>query len=164
MSSTDAGVRIVDVALLDELSERAAASPRKRMNHNFHRDDDVVHRLLNAVEPDSYIPPHRHLDPAKAEPIVALRGSFGLVLFDEGGTVQRCVTFGSGGQAVAVELPPGQYHSLVSLEPGGVFFEAKAGPYRPLSPEERAPWAPAEGTPEAAAYFAHLRGLFDRAD
>ena len=161
MSSTDATVKFVDAALLDTVSERARAAPRRRMNHNLHRDEDAVHRLLNAMEPDSYVVPHRHLDPAKAETIVVLRGLFGLVLFDANGQVERNQVLGDGGPTCAVELPPGQFHSIVSLVPGSVFFETKAGPYRPLTPEERAAWAPNEGEPAAAAYHAAMRAQFE---
>ena len=161
MSSTDARVKFVDAALLDAVSERARAAPRRRMNHNLHRDDDVVHRLLNAMEPDSYVMPHRHLDPAKAETILVLRGRFGLVLFDAHGQVERAELLGEGAGSCAVELPAGQYHSIVSLASGSVFFETKAGPYRPLTPEERAAWAPAEGEPAAAAYLAAMRARFE---
>lgn len=161
MSNTDAAVKFIDTALLDVVSERARAAPRRRMNHNFHRDGDVVHRLLNAMEPDSYVMPHRHLDPAKAETILVLRGRFGLVLFDASGRVERTELLGDGATARAVELPPGQYHSIVSLVSGSVFFETKAGPYVPLMPEERAAWAPAEGEPAAAAYLAAMRAHFE---
>jgi cupin fold WbuC family metalloprotein len=78
--------RIIDQALLDATSERARQSPRLRMNHNFHAGNEAAcHRLLNAVEPGSYCPPHRHLDPDKHEGIVILRGCLGLVFFDETG-------------------------------------------------------------------------------
>ena len=160
MSSTDPAEKFVDDVLLDAVSERARTAPRRRMNHNLHRDDDPVHRLLNAIEPESYVPPHRHLDPRKLETIVVLRGRFGLVLFDENGTVERTVVLGDEAGAHAVEIPVGRYHSIVSLAPGSVFFETKAGPYVALSPAERAAWAPAEGEPGAGAYLESMRAHF----
>jgi DNA polymerase-3 subunit alpha len=79
-------ITLIDRALLDEVCAEAAASPRRRKNRNFHpRDDHPAHRLLNAMQPDSYIPPHRHLDPDKDETFVVLRGLLGLVLFDDEG-------------------------------------------------------------------------------
>jgi hypothetical protein len=77
-------ITLIDDALLDAVCAEAAASPRRRKNRNFHpRDDHPGHRLLNAMQPDSYIPPHRHLDPNKDETFVVLRGSIGVVIFDD---------------------------------------------------------------------------------
>jgi len=147
--------------LLDEVSAEAAASPRRRKNRNFHRaNEDRAHRLLNAMEPDSYVMPHRHLDASKDETIVALRGRFGLVLFDENGQVASTAVLGADQAALGVDIAHGTFHSIVALAPGSVFFEAKAGPYVAITEAERAAWAPAEGSPEAAAYLEKLRRLF----
>ena len=151
----------IDAALLDRLSEAARTSPRGRRNHNFHaRETDACNRLLNAIEPGSYIRPHRHLDPAKDETFVVVRGRMGVVLFDHAGGVRRSELLAAGGERIGIDVPHGTWHSLVALEPGTIFFEAKAGPYLPLAAEEISPWAPAEGSPEAGAYFARLAALF----
>lgn len=156
-----ADARIIDQALLEAVAGQARAVPRRRSNHNFHgAAEDPGHRLLNAVEPDSYVPPHRHLDPAKGETLVVLRGAFGLVLFDDAGVPRAQLRLEAGGPALGVDLPPGTWHTVISLESGSVFLEAKAGPFRPLEAAERAPWAPAEGAPGAEAYHAGLRRLF----
>ena len=119
----------IDQTLLDTVSGLAAASPRRRRNHNFHHHEaDPAHQLLNAVEPDSYIAPHRHQDPGKGEVIVALRGRFGVVVFDDAGAVVQSLIIAPGSPQPGLQIPPGTWHSLVSLDPGGVFFEAKAGP------------------------------------
>jgi cupin fold WbuC family metalloprotein len=145
-------VRLIDQALLDELSAEAATSPRLRKNRNFHPSDDFVsHRLLNAVEPGSYVMPHRHLAADKDETIVVLRGRFGVLLFDDAGKVVRKLLLEAGGPVQGVDLPHGTWHTLVALETGSVFFEAKAGPYAPLSEAERAPWAPTEIETAAAS-------------
>jgi cupin fold WbuC family metalloprotein len=147
--------------LLREVAAEAAASPRRRKNRNFHRaNEDQAHRLLNALEPDSYVVPHRHLDPGKDEAIVALRGRFGLVLFNPDGSVQSSAVLAPGAEVVGVDIPHGTFHTVLALAPGSVFFEAKAGPYAVLTEAERAPWAPAEGTPEGASYLENLRRLF----
>ena len=111
------------------------------------------------MEPDSYIPPHRHLDAAKDESIVVVRGKFGVVEFDEAGKVTGKAVL-TPGSAVGINIPHGAYHSLVALEPGSVFFESKAGPYAPLTEEEKTTWAPQEGTDAAAAYLASMKDLF----
>ena len=154
-------MQIIDQKLLDRITVLARETPRRRKNHNLHPSDDAsCHRLLNAVEPDSYIPPHRHLDPAKDEAFVVVRGKLGIVTFDEHGNVLEKALASSGGDVVAVDIPHGVFHTAVSLASGTVFFEAKAGPYLPLRDEEKAPWAPAEGTPAAVDYLAQLQGLF----
>ena len=154
-------IQIIDRCLLDETSALASVSPRRRKNHNFHASEgDVCHRLLNAVEPDSYIPPHCHHDVSKDETLIVVRGRIGVVFFDEYGSVISRALLAPGGEAAGVNIPHGMYHTLVALEPGSVFFEAKAGPYAPLTSREKAPWAPAEGEPRASSYLADLKRLF----
>jgi len=155
---------LIDDALLDHASRQAADSPRRRRNINFHAADaDACHRLLNAIEPGSYVPPHRHLDPAKDETFVVLRGAFGLVTFSDDGAVSGTAELRAGGPVLGATVPHGTFHTLLALEPGSVFLEAKAGPYLPLTESERAPWAPAEGDAGAPAYLAWLAGMFSRA-
>lgn len=154
-------IRIIDGALLDEVSAEAKASPRLRRNRNFHgTNEHPGHRLLNAVEPGSYVAPHRHLAADKDETMVVLRGRLGFVLFDDAGAVVQSLVLGPGEAALGVDIPAGTWHSVLGLESGTVFLEAKAGPYLPLTAEERAPWAPAEGDREAAAYYESLCRLF----
>ncbi|MCK9991325.1 MAG: WbuC family cupin fold metalloprotein [Rugosibacter sp.] len=162
----------IDNALLDSLCAQAAASPRRRKNHNLHTSDTALaHRLLNAVQTDSYIAPHRHLDPSKDETFVVLRGLMGLIIFDDAGNVIEQIKVGSGRTAdsvanraenttLGVDIPAGTWHTSLALVPDTVILEAKAGPYQPLTEAERAPWAPAEGSPEAAAQLAHWQALF----
>jgi cupin fold WbuC family metalloprotein len=151
-------ITLIDQALLDELCAEAAASPRRRKNRNFHRrDDHPGHRLLNAMQQDSYIPPHRHLDPNKDETFVVLRGLLGVFVFDDDGAIVCAVKVGAGGMAIGVDIPHGEWHTAVALEPDTVFLEAKAGPYLPFTEAERAPWAPAENTAEAALYLTAIK-------
>lgn len=152
---------LVNDALLDEVSSTAQTSIRRRKNRNFHLTDEAVcHRLLNAIEPGSYVAPHRHLDVNKAETMLVLRGCLGLVIFGGSGEVKQTVELKAGGACFGVDIPPDVWHSVLGLVPGTVFFEAKAGPYVPLNEGERAPWAPIEGDSAASAYFDRLRGLF----
>jgi len=153
-------IRLIDSTLLDEVSAEARAAPRRRKNRNFHpRDDFPAHRLLNAIEPGSYIAPHRHLDPNKDETMLVLRGALGLVVFDDAGRVVLTEKVG-GAAVVGIDIAHGTWHTVIALEPGTVFLEAKAGPYLPLAAAERAPWAPAENAAEAPDYLAGLRRLF----
>ena len=155
-------ITVIDQALLAEVSAEAKQAPRRRRNRNFHPSDDYPgHRLLNAIEPDSYVMPHRHLDPTKDESIVCLRGRLGIVVFGPSGEVDRNIALSPAGENVGVDIPHGVYHSVLALESGTVFFEAKAGPYVPLAGDEKAPWAPVEGDAGVADYLAQLRRLFD---
>jgi len=152
---------LITRALLAALSLEAAQVPRRRKNRNLHGSDAArANRLLNAMEPDSYVRPHRHMDPEKSETIIALQGSFGLVLFDTLGAVVSRDVIARVGPAPGFDIPYGTFHTLVALESGSVFFEAKAGPYMPLGAAEMAAWAPPEGTPDAQAYLREMRALF----
>lgn len=153
--------QIINRELFDRVSSEAQATPRRRKNFNFHAAEaDASHRLLNAMEPDSYIPPHCHRDASKDESIIALSGRFGVVFFDHEGNVTGTASLAPGGEAVGVNIPHGVFHSVVALESGSLFFEAKAGPYKALEPAEKVPWAPAEGAPGATAYLDYLRAMF----
>lgn len=154
-------MKLITTDLLERVSTEAKASPRRRKNYNFHPSDDSrCNRLLNALERGTYIRPHRHLDPEKEELMVLLRGKMGMIYFDDAGNVTGTALLAAGGATFGIDIPAGTFHSIVCLEPGTVFLEAKAGPYRPFIPEELAPWAPAEGEPGVAGYLAGLERLF----
>jgi cupin fold WbuC family metalloprotein len=142
--------------LLDELTSRALASPRLRINHNLHPDDQSkAHRLLNAIEPGSYIRPHRHLDKEKDETFVIMRGMLAVLTFSDSGQIADTALLAPD-KTLIVNIPHGVYHTAISLAPGTVFFESKAGPYLPFSQAELPDWAPEPDTPEAANYMAKL--------
>ena len=156
-----AGCEFIDRQKLDEISLQAERSPRRRKNYNFHRSDEAIcHRLLNAMEPDSYIQPHRHLAREKDETLIVVRGKMGLVLFDEQGSITKKALLEPEGDVMMVNIPAGTFHTWISLEARSVFFEAKAGPFRPLTQDEKAPWAPGEGEELSAGYLASLKRLF----
>jgi cupin fold WbuC family metalloprotein len=153
-------MKIVTPELLHLLTESAGSSPRLRKNHNLHPSDESrCHRLLNAIEPASYIRPHRHLDPEKDEAIILIRGRLGIILFSDTGEVTETVVLSRQEGIPAADVPSGVFHTAVSLEPGTIFFEAKAGPYLPLSEAETAAWAPPEGDGGAAQYLKQLQQL-----
>lgn len=152
-------VTLVGEKELERLCETARTTPRLRKNLNLHTSEtSACQRLFNAVEPDSYIQPHRHLEPEKDETLVLVRGRLGLVTFDDTGAVTGSALLDR--ETVAVDIPHGLYHTALALESGTVFFEAKAGPYRPLTENEKAGFAPGEGEPGAPLYLERLRGLF----
>ena len=150
-------VQIINRDLLEKISSLAKDSPRRRRNHNFHEtESDACHRLLNAIEPDSYIQPHCHREVTKDETLIVVCGRLGVIFFDEHGAVTVALTLAPASGSVGVNIPHGVYHTLVALESGSVFFEAKAGPFAPLTPEEKASWAPVEGDAQAAVYLKEI--------
>lgn len=148
--------------LLAEVSREARQSPRRRKNRNFHEMSDPVHRLVNALEPGTYIRPHRHLEASKAETAIAVAGRIGVLFFDDAGAVRESRVIAPAGETRGVDVPAGAWHTFVALEPGSAFFETKAGPYRPPAGEELAPWSPEENSPGAAGFERRLAALFDR--
>lgn len=154
-------MKIVTGELLKQVAAEALQSPRLRKNHNIHRSDESrCHRLLNAVEPGSFIRPHRHLDPEKDEAFILMKGSLGIITFADDGTVAETVLLSHSAGNLAVDIPYGVYHTAVSLETGTVFYETKAGPYLPLTEAEIAPWSPEDSDPQAQEYLSRLRELF----
>ncbi|WP_080903845.1 WbuC family cupin fold metalloprotein [Parabacteroides sp. Marseille-P3160] len=148
----------IDRTLLDETTARAKVSPRLRMNYNFHEKlDDPVNRLLNAMEPGTYIRPHRHCNPDKNEIFLLLRGRVALFIFDDEGKVLESVILDPDQGEYGGEIEAGIWHGLLVLESGSVIYEVKNGPFAPLLPENFAPWSPEPGNEEAvAAYMKQL--------
>lgn len=146
----------IDQELLAPLSQQARQNPRRRLNHNFHQPEEVINRMLNAIEPDSYICPHRHLNPPLAEIFLVLRGWGAVLLFDEQGRVEEVQRLDPRTQSWGVEIPAGCYHTIVSGSVGSVFYEVKQGPYDPKRAKDFAPWAPEEGSSQAPAYLKQL--------
>ena len=121
---------IIDQALVDKVSSEAKASARLRMNFNFHQSlEDKCQRMLNAVEPGSDIPIHRH--PDKDEAFVVLRGKVRSTTYKDDGTVIESVVLSQEDGLYGVDIPKGVWHKLESLESGSVVFECKEGPFVP---------------------------------
>jgi cupin fold WbuC family metalloprotein len=150
-------IRILNDAFLDQLAAEAAAAPRRRKNFNLHASPGYpCQRFFNAMCADTYVQPHRHADSTKDETLVLLRGKLGAVIFDEAGEVVSAHVLLPG---MIADVPFNTFHTWIALEDGTVFFEAKAGPYVPLAPEEKAAFAPPEGDPRVPDYLAWLKSL-----
>ncbi|TAK90763.1 MAG: cupin fold metalloprotein, WbuC family [Burkholderiaceae bacterium] len=146
---------ILDQPLLDRLGEQARQSPRLRAHLNLHdRADAPCHRLLVAIEPGSYVAPHRHVEHDKAESFVVIRGSLGLIVFTEHGQIHSAHRLDACGTCLGVHIPCNTFHTIFALTSGTVFFESKAGPYAPIGEADFAPWAPREGAEACAAQLA----------
>jgi cupin fold WbuC family metalloprotein len=123
---------VINQTLLDKLTEEAEASPRLRMNLDLRNsDEDQSQRMLNAIEPGSPLPIHRHRH--TSETVVCLRGRLVWEFYDE---LERICTetieLSPNGQVVALNIPAGQWHTVRALESGSVILEMKEGAYEPL--------------------------------
>ena len=126
----------IDNALLDSLTEQAKASPRLRMNYDLRNSsEDTSQRMLNAIEPGSLVPIHRHQK--TSETVVVLRGRVVEEFYDELERICSAVyEVSAGGPVCALNIPAGQWHTLRSLESGTVILEVKDGAYEPIGPED----------------------------
>ena len=124
---------LINKEILDDLSAQAMASPRLRMNLDLRNSpSDGSQRMLNAIEPGTLMPVHRHL--GSSETVICLRGHFEEYLYDDNGVLIETIDMRPGG--ALVNVPAGQWHSLRCLESGTVLFEAKDGPWKPLGEGE----------------------------
>ena len=150
-------VTLLDTALIDTAIQASRESPRRRMILPFHKSNsDNLHRMLNALQPGSYIQPHRHLDPPKAESVLVLKGSIQFVVFDDTGHVTQQVQLAASSDTIGVDVEPGVFHTFFAVEKDTVLFEIKPGPYEKTSDKDFAPWAPPEGSDEADSYLQQL--------
>ena len=136
-------MKIINEALLNETTGRAKQSPRLRMNYNFHEHlDDPVNRLLNALEPGTYLRPHRHLNPKKDEIFLLLRGRIAVFLFDNKGEITQTQILDPKEGVYGAEIKAGTWHGLLA----------------PLAPENFAPWSPAPEDTKGVAKYMELLG------
>ena len=118
-------------ALLDELTAKAKASPRLRMNYDLRNSaEDGSQRMLNAIEPGSPLPIHRHRH--SSETVVCLRGRLVEEFYSEAGELVDSIELTPSGPVVALNIPIGQWHTVRALESGTVILECKDGKYEPL--------------------------------
>jgi cupin fold WbuC family metalloprotein len=140
------GLIVIDHKILTDLSKTAQSLPRLRKNHNIHPQlDDPVQRLYNAMEPHTYVRPHRHPGENRWEFFQIVSGNAAVLTFDQHGMIQEKIVLSQSGPNVAIEIPGNEWHTIVSLQGGTVLLEIKQGPYQPLSDKDFAPWAPEEG-------------------
>ena len=123
-------MKIIDNELIDSVVAKAKESPRLRMNYNFHESlDDKCHRLLNALEPGTVVPVHRH--PTKDESFVILRGKIRVNTYNDAGEVTESVVLSPADGKYGVDIAKNVWHGVECLESGSVIFEVKEGPFVP---------------------------------
>ena len=122
---------IIDQTILDDLTAQAKASPRLRMNMDLRNSPaDGSQRMLNALEPGTPLPIHRHMK--SSETVVCLRGHLREIFYDDSGVVTEVFDLAPGGPCVGLCIPLGQWHGVEVLESGTVILECKDGAYEPL--------------------------------
>ena len=143
----------IDEKFINITSAKAKKSERRRMNYNFHKEaSSTLQRMLNAMEPDTYLRPHKHENPDKVEAFFVLRGRILVVEFDDNGNITDHIILDSKKGNYGAEIPPRTWHVIISLEKNTVAYEVKDGPYNPDDDKIFAPWAPAEGDADALEY------------
>ena len=124
---------LITQSILDDLTAKAKASPRLRMNLDLRNSpEDQSQRMLNAIEPGTVMPIHRHR--SSSETVVCLRGHFEEYFYDASGVLVETIDMKPEGNVLNV--PAGQWHSLKSLESGTVLLECKDGKWEPLGEED----------------------------
>ena len=122
-------------ALMDELTAEAKASPRLRMNRDLRNSpEDKSQRMLNAIEPGSPLPIHRHMK--SSETVVCLRGHLREIFYNDKGEVTDVIDLAPNSDCVALYIPIGHWHTVEVLESGTVIMEVKDGAYEPTGPED----------------------------
>lgn len=148
-------MKIISDQQLEQLVREAKGVARLRKNLNLHAElSDPVQRLCNALEPGSYVRPHRHSQTDKWELMVILRGEAIILLFDETGTVTHRTELSAQGPAYLLEVPAGAWHTVLTRQSGCVLLEIKSGPYCKTEDKDFAQWAPNEGTDAAKQFVA----------
>ena len=148
--------------LLTRGCEAARQSPRQRIIFPIHRRQEArVQRMLNFMQPGTYVRPHRHALAHATESIQLLRGELGCLVFDEEGTVRSTHHLRAEDSVAFLDLEPGLWHGMVVLAPDTVVLEFKHGPYDAATDKEFAPWSPEEGESEAGKLRESWRQLFD---
>jgi cupin fold WbuC family metalloprotein len=144
--------------------EASRASERRRMILPFHKSpEDSLHRMFNALQPGTYVQPHRHVSPPKAEVFVVLAGAIDMIIFEEDGRVAEAHRLEAGGAKFAADVAAGLFHCFIARAIDTLIYEVKPGPYSALADKDFAAWAPAEGAREVADYVAQLeRELAER--
>jgi cupin fold WbuC family metalloprotein len=153
--------------LLSELSKDALLLSKRRKHLNLHKSyNEPSQKFFNAISIDSYICPHRHLLDSKDEFLIAIRGLFALITFDDVGNIENKILFGSDAyqkdMAVdsAVFVSCGVWHTVISLVKDSVLFEVKECPFIEGLAKEFADWSPEERSEASINYLEAMRSLF----
>lgn len=151
-------IKILNKQLMETLTATAEAIPRQRINYNLHNSyDDPVQRLCNAIQPGTYVHPHKHIQAGQWENFIILTGEAAILTFNDKGCVLQRVELSENGPNYGIEIAENVCHTLVALKPGTVLFEIKPGPYREKTDKDFVTWAPPEKHPLSKDFEAWFR-------
>ena len=147
-------MKLISSDLINQTIDNAREFERKRSVYRFHeRDEDKVQRMLNAIEPQSYVAPHKHEDPDKVEVFIGLLGKLLALEFDDQGKLINHQVFGPSQETRGVEFAPRAWHCVWSLEERSVAYEVIEGPYNDNDHKHFAAFAPKEEEKERAQSY-----------
>jgi len=157
LDAPDTTVTPLSLTMVSQLLALSHESPRKRMIQKIHTSHEATaHRMFNALQPGSYVMPHRHIDPPKDETVLVMAGSVLFVRFTDEGEVVETLLLQPGTENFGIDVASDVYHTYIPLKPDTLIFECKTGPYEHDTDKNVPDWAPREGTPEAEPYFLNL--------
>ncbi len=143
----------INDTLIAPLIKQARSGERKRKNYNFHpAPSDPMHRMLHALEPATYVQPHKHENPDKREAFIILKGRVAAIEYTDQGEVCDWIIMDPKTGNFGMEVAPRLWHSLICLESGSVVYEVKDGPWDPADDKFFATWAPKEGDAGCSAF------------
>ncbi len=143
-----------DEQLFDHLIIESRISKRKRAHHIFKNDsEDHLQSIYVAMQPGTYIQPHKHESPDKREIFIAFKGRFLFLEFDEKGEITDHFVLDPKTNTHSAEINSKIYHSLICLKPDSVGLDLKTGPFHPINDKDFAEWAPKEGDERCEEYL-----------
>lgn len=143
---------------IDELIQQAEESPRLRAMLSLHQPEDLVQRMVNALAPGTYIPPHKHENPDKVKLFSLLKGHIAVLHFNDLGEVDNIMMMTTNSPICIIDVAPRSYHTMIALEPSAI-LEIIQGPYDQATHKQIADWAPTEDNPKAGDYLLHLEAI-----
>ena len=166
VDAPDTDVTPLSLTMVGELLAQSRESPRKRILQKLHTSHDATsHRMFNAMQPGTYIMPHRHTNPPKDETILVMAGSMLFIQFTDDGKIESTILLQPGTENFGIDVAPHVYHTFIPLKPDTLIFETKTGPYEQLSDKDIPDWAPREGSPEAEPYLLEMiKSLAEKAN
>jgi len=143
----------IDKSFTDPLIEKAAKSVRRRTNYNFHIVlEDTLQRMLNIMNIDTYVCPHKHINPDKREAFILLQGKVLVFEFDDSGRIKDYIMLDREKGSHGCEIGQRSWHTIICLENNTVLYEVKDGPYDVSTDKVFATWAPSEGDVACVQY------------
>lgn len=166
LDAPDTDISPLTLSMVGQLLNLSRKSPRLRMLQKIHKSHDSnVQRMFNALQPGTYLMPHRHLNPRKEETIMVVAGSLLFIEFTDEGEITNTILLQPGTENFGVDVAPHIYHTYIPLKPDTLMLEIKDGPYAATNDKDVPAWAPREGTPEAEPFLLNMiKDLAERAN